>query len=77
MNQQQINWLKSFPNAEQDGTLMNILLRDDLATIPFENIAKVLIQTLYADKQTLKEENRKLTKIAKDAGVYYKILEEN
>ena len=55
--------------------MQQVLLREDLNTIPFVNVAKVLIQTLYSDKVVLLEENRKLAKIAKDAGVYYKVVE--
>lgn len=75
MNQQQTEWLKSLPNADTDGTLNSLLLRSDIATIPFEKALSFLVQALMNDKLTLQAEGRKMSSILKEHNLYHKILE--
>lgn len=75
MNTQQIDWLKSLPNADTDGTLNSLLLRSDIATIPFEKALSFLVQALMNDKTTLSNENKKMSYILKEHNLYHKILE--
>ena len=76
MNITQINWLKSLDPDGMDGSLQQILLRNDLQTIPFDKVAQVLIVSLVNDKLTLITENKKLSQILKNENLYHKLLEE-
>ena len=76
MNKQQLDWLKSLPNADSYGTLQSILLRDDVNTVQFEKALCFLVQNLMSEKEQLVQEGKKMSKILKDSGLYHKILED-
>lgn len=75
MNGNQIELLKKLDPNGLDGSIQSLLLRSDIATITFEKALSFLVQALMNDKTTLANENRKMSRILKEAGLYYKILE--
>lgn len=70
MNQLQIDKLKSLDKDACDGSIHQVLLRKDLAQIPFGDACFHVAQCLKNDKTTLTEENKKLVGILKKYGLY-------
>lgn len=75
MNTQQIQMIQALDPNSFDGSIQSLLLRSDIATIPFEKALSFLVQALMNDKASLREENKKMSGILKEAGLYHKILE--
>lgn len=75
MNTSQVESLKKLDPDGLDGSIQSLLLRPDIATIPFENALKFLVQALMNDKLTLQTEGRKMSSTLKENSLYHKILE--
>lgn len=70
MNATQIDKLKSLDKDGCDGSIQQVLLRNDLAQIPFADACFHVAQCLKNDKITLTEENKKLVAILKKHNLY-------
>lgn len=70
MNQLQIDKLKSLDKDGCDGSIQQVLLRNDLAKIPFADACFHIAQCLKNDKTTLTDENKKLVAILKKHNLY-------
>lgn len=70
MNANQIAWLKELVGEDQDGSLMSVLLRDDLQRCTFEGTARFLIETLYNEKKQLVQENKRYADVLKKHNLY-------
>lgn len=70
MNKTQLDFLQLLKGWENDGTLMSVLLSDKLNEVPFENVAKFLIQRLYNEKHMLLKENQKYIKCLMENNLY-------
>ncbi len=70
MNQQQIEWIKALDRSQTNGTIMSVLLRDNLEVQQFENVLKFLLTSTLAERNFYEEENKRFAKILKDNNLY-------
>ena len=75
MNKDQVALIKKLDPNGLDGSIQSLLLRSDLATIPFEKALSFLVQALMNDKTMLANENRKMSAILRKHDLYHLILE--
>lgn len=66
MNKQQIDFLRSLPDVDADGTVQMFLLHDEINHLPFEKVAMKLIASLYNEKHALIKDNIYLSGVAKE-----------
>lgn len=70
MNDHQISRIKSLDPESVDGSIQQVLLRDDLNQIPFSDACYHIAKCLKHDKTALEFENKKLASILKKHGLY-------
>lgn len=70
MNQHQIDKIKALDKDGCDGSVQQVLLREDLAQIPFADACFHIARCLKNDKTALAEENKKLVTILKKHNLY-------
>lgn len=70
MNAQQIAWLKELAGEDQDGTLLSVLLRQDIGQCTMEGVLKFLVETLYNEKKQLVQENKRYADVLKKHNLY-------
>ena len=70
MNDLQIQKIKSLDKDACDGSIQQVLLRNDLSKVPYGDACFHIAQCLKGDKTALAEENRKLASILKKHGLY-------
>jgi len=70
LNTLQIAWLKDVVGEDQDGSIMSVLLRDDLHRCTFEGTARFLIAQLYEEKKQLVQENKRYADVLKKHRLY-------
>jgi len=70
MNQYQIDKIKALDPNECDGSIQQVLLRDDLNQIPFSDACYHIAKCLKNDKTSLQLENKKLVGVLKKHNLY-------
>lgn len=70
MNKDQINKLKALDPQGINGTIQNVLLRDDIDKLQFSDACWWLLNRVLEEKQATSQENEKLSKILKKNGLY-------
>jgi len=61
MKLDEILFLKSLDPDEVDGTIQSVLMREDLAQVPFVHALKFLVKSLKDEKDSLVEDNVRLS----------------
>lgn len=70
MNQQQIEWIKALDRSQRNGTIMSVLLGDNLEVQQFEKVLKFLLTTTLAERNFYEEENKRYVNILKENNLY-------
>lgn len=70
MNQQQIQWIKELDRSQTNGTIMSVLLQDNLEVQQFEKVLKFLLTITLAERNFYEEENRRFVNILKENNLY-------
>lgn len=70
MNQQQIEWIKALDRSQTNGTIMSVLLSDNLEVQQFEKVLKFLLTTTLAERNLYEEENKRFANILKENNLY-------
>lgn len=70
MNLNQQLWLKSLDPDQTYGTVQRILMEENLSIVPFENVAKYIINTMMDERKLLVKENTLMQKELQKHGLY-------
>ena len=76
MKQSLVDFLKSLPNALDDGTVLRYLFDGDKMKLTESQMMQQLVRDLVEDKRGLEKENFKMATILKQNDLYSKILED-
>ncbi|MGL5012966.1 MAG: hypothetical protein ACRC6V_01580 [Bacteroidales bacterium] len=70
MNLNQIEFLKALDPNQEYGTIQRILMEENLSIVPFENVAKYLLNCMVQERQTMLKENTLMQKELQKHGLY-------
>lgn len=70
MNLNQIEFLKALDPNQEYGTIQRVLMEENLSIVPFENVAKYLINTMVDERKLLIKENTLMQKELQKHGLY-------
>ena len=70
MNKQQIDKLKALDPTGCNGTVQTVLLRADINEVQFSDACFWLLKQTLIEKEAVTFENKRLSKVLKDHGLY-------